>query len=89
MYPFIHPSIQPSSKYHPLSEPGTIVGAQIPKDTTDLPWRREWLPTPVFLPGEFHGQKSLAGYSPWRRIGHGLATEHAHLIPGRLYFSLT
>jgi len=28
-----------------------------------IPWRREWLPTPVFLPGEFHGQKSLAGYS--------------------------
>ena len=25
------------------------------------PWRREWLPTPVFLPGEFHGQRSLAG----------------------------
>ena len=30
-----------------------------------IPWRREWLPTPVFLPGEFHGQRSLAGYSPW------------------------
>ena len=29
-----------------------------------IPWRREWQPTPVFLPGEFHGQKSLAGYSP-------------------------
>ena len=30
-----------------------------------FPWRRERLPTPVFLPGEFHGQKSLVGYSPW------------------------
>ena len=30
-----------------------------------IPWRREWLPTPVFLRGEFHGQRSLAGYSPW------------------------
>ena len=30
-----------------------------------IPWRRKWLPTPVFLPGEFHGQRSLAGYSPW------------------------
>ena len=30
-----------------------------------LPWRREWQPTPVFLPGEFHGQRSLAGYSPY------------------------
>ena len=28
------------------------------------PWRREWQPIPVFLPGEFHGQSSLAGYSP-------------------------
>ena len=33
----------------------------------EIPWRREWLPTPVFWPGEFHGQKSLAGYSPWGR----------------------
>ena len=30
-----------------------------------IPWRREWLPTPVFLPGEFHGERSLVGYSPW------------------------
>ena len=30
-----------------------------------LPWRRKWQPTPVFLPGESHGQRSLAGYSPW------------------------
>ena len=31
-----------------------------------IPWRRAWQPTPVFLPGEFHGQRSLAGYSPSR-----------------------
>ena len=29
------------------------------------PWRREWLPTPVFMPGEFHGQRILVAYSPW------------------------
>ena len=29
------------------------------------PWRRKWLPTPVVLPGEFHGQRSMAGYNPW------------------------
>ena len=29
-----------------------------------IPWRRKWLPTPVFLLGESHGQRSLAGYSP-------------------------
>ena len=28
-------------------------------------WRRAWQPTPVFLLGESHGQRSLAGYSPW------------------------
>ena len=32
-----------------------------------IPWRRAWQPTPVFLPGESHGQRSLAGYSPWGR----------------------
>ena len=30
-----------------------------------IPWKRKWQPTPVFLPGESHGQRSLAGYSPW------------------------
>ena len=30
-----------------------------------IPWVREWLPTPVFLPGKFHGQRNLVGYSPW------------------------
>ena len=29
-----------------------------------IPWRRKWQPTPVFLPGKFHGQWSLVGYSP-------------------------
>ena len=29
-----------------------------------IPWRRKWKPTPVFLPGESHGQRSLAGYRP-------------------------
>ena len=29
-----------------------------------IPWRRAWQPTPIFLPGESHGQKNLAGYSP-------------------------
>ena len=31
------------------------------------PWRRKWQPTPVFLPGNIHGQRSLEGYSPWGR----------------------
>ena len=45
-----------------------------------IPCRREWLPTPVFLPGEFHGQRGLEGYSP---RGHkDWITEHTfHLGP--------
>ena len=37
-----------------------------------IPWRMEWQPTPVVLPGEFHGQRSLVGYSPVgsQRVGH-------------------
>ena len=34
-----------------------------------IPWRRAWQPTPVSLPGEFHGQKNLASYSPWGHKG--------------------
>ena len=36
------------------------------------PWRKKWQPTPVFLAGESHGHRSLAGYSPWesQRAGH-------------------
>ena len=30
-----------------------------------IPWRRRWHPTPIFLPGKFHGGRSLPGYSPW------------------------
>ena len=30
-----------------------------------IPWSRKWQPTPVLLPGESHGQRSLVGYSPW------------------------
>ena len=43
----------------------------IPGSGTFDPWRRERLHTPIFLPGEFHGQRSLVGYSLWgRRVGH-------------------
>ena len=34
-------------------------------DVGKIPWRRKWLPTPVFLPVESHGQRRLVGYSPW------------------------
>ena len=34
---------------------------------TFMRWRRKWQPTPVLLPGKFHGWRSLEGYSPWGR----------------------
>ena len=44
-----------------------------------IPWRRKWQPTPVFLPGESHGQRSLVGHSSW---GPKRMTwlKHTHLI---------
>ena len=47
-------------------------------------WRREQLPTLVFLPGEIHGQRSLAGYTPWGRRESdttGRLSLHFRLIP--------
>ena len=42
--------------------------------------RRKWQPTPIFLPGEFQGQRSLPGYNAWgvKRVGHDIATKHTH-----------
>ena len=37
------------------------------KDGNDDPRRRQWQPTPVLLPRESHGWRSLVGYSPWGR----------------------
>ena len=47
-----------------------------------MPWRRKWQPTPVFLPGKFHGQSSLVGYSLWghKGVGHDWATKQQHKI---------
>ena len=43
------------------------------------PWRRKWQPTPVFLLGKSHGQRSLAGYSPWDpKESDMTAAEHTH-----------
>ena len=46
----------------------------------DFPWRRKWQPTPVFLPGESHGQRSLAGYNPWGHKSRTQLSEEAHSI---------
>ena len=46
----------------------------------NIPWRKEWLPTPVFLPGESHGQRSLVGYSPWGRKEWERQSIHACML---------
>ena len=38
--------------------------AEDTRDAGSIPWSGKWQPTPVLLPGEFHGQRSLAGYNP-------------------------
>ena len=47
-----------------------------------ISWRRKWQPTPVLLPGKFHGQRSLVGYNPWGRRESDtierLNTQHTH-----------
>ena len=45
-----------------------------------IPWRRECQPTPVFLPGEFRGQRSLAGYSPWSGIESDMTEQLTHTL---------
>ena len=47
-----------------------------------IPWRKAWQPTAIFLPGESHGQRSLAGYSPWGRKESDTteATEYTHKL---------
>ena len=52
-----------------------------------IPWRRAWQPTPVFSPGESHGQRNLAGYSPWghKELEKTEATQHAQWIHQRNY----
>ena len=52
-----------------------------------IPWRIAWQPTPVFLPGEFYGQRSLAGYGPQghketETTYHAHMHEEKHLIEG-------
>ena len=70
--------------------PGGAVVKNLPADSGDprgagsrdtswikkIPWRRKWQPILVFLPGKFHGQRSLACYSPWTHKESDM-TEHA------------
>ena len=52
-----------------------------------ITWRRKWQPNPLFLPGKSHGQRSLAGYSPWDLKESEMTQQispHANLAPRSL-----
>ena len=53
--------------------PGSIPGVG------KIPWRRKWQSTPGLLPGKYHGQRSLVGYSPWGRKESDM-TEQLHFL---------
>ena len=55
-----------------------------------IPWRGKWQPTPVLLPGKFHGQRSLVGYSPWgRRESDTTERLHFHFLSVRSFICAT
>ena len=73
-------NLQNTSRIQPTIIAATTLASLVAQTVKNLPamqeiqvqslgqedtWRRKWQPTPVFLPGEFHGQRSLVGYSPW------------------------
>ncbi len=66
-----HPTPLPATGFPGGSVVKTLLAMQEPQAMRvrslgwKIHWRRKWQPTPVFLPGESHGQRSLVGYSPW------------------------
>ena len=77
---FIHSFIQkcPASNWCWLARVG-VGGHCVKHRPSPYGRRRQWQPTPVLLPGESHGQRSLMGYSPWghKELDSNEATEHA------------
>ena len=79
-------SIRPSSTLSGASQVALVI--KTPQETQEtrirslvrkIPWRRAWQPTPVFLPGESHGQRSLVGCSLWGHKESGTTKCIAHM----------
>ena len=51
-----------------------------------IPWRKEWQPTAIFLPGKSHGLRSLAGPSPWGRKELDTTEQLTHTVIVRASF---
>ena len=82
-----HPSYQHRQGCHSIADRGlplwTFLVAQVVKNLSamqEIPWRRAWQSTPAFLPGEFCGQRSLAGYCLWGCRESDM-TEQLTLVP--------
>ena len=69
-----------ASSKEPICQCGKHRGLGFNPWVCKTPWRTKWQPTPVFLPGEPNGQRSLVGYSPqgWQRVGHDWSDLAAH-----------
>ena len=78
---FPHASLVAQRVMNPLAMKETWVLSLGQQD----PWRRGWLLTPVFLPGKYHGQRSLVGYSPWGcRVRYNWATDtYTVILPSK------
>ena len=67
-----------------VKNPPAVQGLMLDPWVGKIPWRRAWQPTPVFLLGKSHGQRSLAGCGPWGHkecmTGRTEATERAHTV---------
>ena len=64
-----------------LSSKESACNAEFHPRVRKIPWKRKWQPTPIFLLGEFHEQRTLEGSSPWgRRVGHHLVALNYLLI---------
>ena len=74
---------------NPPNAGGGGVGVGFNPLVRKIPWRRKWPSTPVFLPGKSHGQRSLAGHSPWGRKSWPWLKNNKCWIKSSLYSNVT
>ena len=65
--PFSQSGASPGAQQYRILQCGSHRRRGLDPWVRKIPWRRRWHPTPVSLPGESHGQRSLVAYSPWGR----------------------
>ena len=75
--------------YHlnPPAKVGDVKRCKFDPWVGKIPWRWKWQPMPIFLPGEFHGERSLAGYSPWGHKESDTPEAHEHACTPAIWHS--